>query len=56
MFSIINFYHLQNDLVIYVTSTLLTFFTFIILHLAIFVLIIIIKKKDEANALETKWF
>jgi hypothetical protein len=39
-----------------VTSTLLTVFSLTILHAAIFALIIIIKKKDEANALEKKWF
>jgi hypothetical protein len=56
MFSIINLYHIQNDLMIYISSTVLTYFILILVHLVILIMIAIIRKNDNQNKLKKKMF
>ena len=51
MFSIINLYHLDNNLIVYLSSTVLTFFQIIIVHLVIPIMVILIYKHAMNNTL-----
>jgi hypothetical protein len=56
MFSIINLYHLDNNLIVYLSSTVLTFFLIIIVHLVIPIMTIVIYKHDTNHTLEEEKF
>jgi hypothetical protein len=56
MFSIINLYHLDNNLILYLSSTVLTFFQIIIVHLVIPIMTLVIYKHDMNNTLEEEKF
>jgi|LauGreDrversion4_2_1035121.scaffolds.fasta_scaffold678976_1 hypothetical protein len=56
MFSIINLYHLDNILILYLSSTVLTFFQLIIAHLVIPIMTLVIYKHDINNTLEEEKF
>jgi hypothetical protein len=51
MFSIINLYHLDNNLIVYLSSTVITFFLIIIVHLVIPIMAIIIYMHAMDNSL-----
>jgi hypothetical protein len=56
MFSIINLYHLNNNLIVYMSSTVLTFFLIIMVHLVIPIMTFVIYKHDVNNTLEEEKF
>ena len=56
MFSIINLYHIQNDFFVYISSTILTYFILILVHLVILIMTVIIKKHNYHNKLNMKAF
>ena len=56
MFSIINLYHLQHDLILYVSSTILSFFILIMTHFVILIMTVDIRKSNKANRLKKKSF
>ncbi len=56
MFSIINLYHIQNDLFVYILSTILTYFILILIHIVILIMIGAIWKHDNHMTLNIKGF
>ena len=56
MFSIINLYHIQNDLILYISSTVLTYFILILVHIVILIMTAIIRKNTNNNNLKTQAF
>jgi hypothetical protein len=52
MLSIINLYHMDSNLILYLSSTILTYFLIIILHLLISIMMFVIYKHDINNTLE----
>jgi hypothetical protein len=52
MLSIINLYHMDSKLILYLSSTILTYFLIIILHLLISIMMFVIYKHDINNTLE----
>lgn len=56
MFSIINLYHLDNELNIYLSSTVLTFIQVIMVHLIIPIMAVKIYSHDQSNTLESEKF
>ncbi len=56
MFSMINFYHLNNDLSLYLASNILAFFLIVMVHLAIPILAITINNYDSTNSLDSEKF
>jgi hypothetical protein len=52
MFSIINLYHLDNNMIVYLASSILTFFQIIVVHLVIPLMTMVIYKHDKNNTLE----
>lgn len=56
MFSIINLYHLQHDLILYISSIVITFFVLILAHFVILIMAIVIRQSDKAKKLKKKRF
>ena len=52
MLSIINLYHMDSNLILYLSSTILTYCLIIILHLLISIMMFVIYKHDINNTLE----
>jgi hypothetical protein len=52
MLSIINLYRMDSNLILYLSSTILTYFLIIILHLLISIMMFVIYKHDINNTLE----
>ena len=56
MFSIINLYHIQNDFIVYILSTILTYLIIILTHLIILLMTAKIRNSDYTKTLNMKVF